>query len=227
MSAWRMLPKLMGPIVLWAVALFGSAGTLGWPMGWAFILTVLVSTVVSRLFLFLRNPGLVSERARFMRAEGAKRWDLALVPVIVLIGPLVQWIVAGLDYRFGWSPAMAPALQVAGLAVLALGYALSTWAMFSNPFFAAVVRIQKERGHTVVSGGPYRYVRHPGYAGGILGNLATAIALGSLWALVPTAVVALLTILRTALEDRTLRQELEGYEAYAQRVRYRLLPGVW
>jgi protein-S-isoprenylcysteine O-methyltransferase Ste14 len=110
---------------------------------------------------------------------------------------------------------------------MVLGYALFLWAMASNAFFAEGVRIQQERGHTVAAGGPYRYVRHPGYVGAILSQAATPFLLGSAWALIPSVASAALYVVRTYLEDQALRQELPGYEAYAQRTRYRLLPGVW
>jgi protein-S-isoprenylcysteine O-methyltransferase Ste14 len=110
---------------------------------------------------------------------------------------------------------------------MVLGYALFLWAMASNAFFAEGVRIQQERGHTVTTGGPYRYARHPGYVGAILSQAATPFLLGSAWAIIPAVASAALYVVRTYLEDQTLRQELPGYEAYAQRTRYRLLPGVW
>jgi protein-S-isoprenylcysteine O-methyltransferase Ste14 len=122
---------------------------------------------------------------------------------------------------------MPLALQIAALVVAALGYALGTWAMGANAFFSKIVRIQKDRGHAVATGGPYRYLRHPGYLGTIVFELATPIMLGSLWALIPGGLGALLLIIRTVLEDRTLHEELDGYEKYAQKVRYRLLPGIW
>jgi len=135
-------------------------------------------------------------------------------------------VVAGLDHRFIWStPTLA--LQIAGLVVVALAGALTASAMTANRFFAAAVRIQRDRFHAVVTGGPYRVVRHPGYAGIMASCLAAPIALGSWWALVPAAVTAVLYAIRTLLEDRLLRRELEGYDAYAARVRYRLLPGLW
>jgi protein-S-isoprenylcysteine O-methyltransferase Ste14 len=111
--------------------------------------------------------------------------------------------------------------------LVAIGYAVATWTMSVNRFFSGVVRIQKDRGHTVVADGPYRYVRHPAYATGIISNLATAVALGSLWAIVPAFLNVCIAIVRTALEDATLQDELEGYRDYSQKVRYRLLPGVW
>ena len=136
-------------------------------------------------------------------------------------------IVAGLDERFGWSPQISVTLRLVALAIMVLGYIVSTWAMAVNRYYSAVVRIQKDRGQTVVSDGPYRLVRHPSYATGIVASLMIPILLGSLWALIPCGLGVLLTIIRTALEDRTLLEELDGYKEYAARVRYRLLPGVW
>jgi protein-S-isoprenylcysteine O-methyltransferase Ste14 len=135
--------------------------------------------------------------------------------------------VGGLDERHGWSVGIALAGQIAAGVVMGLGYALVVWATAANRFFSLIVRIQAERGHAVATGGPYRWVRHPAYVGGILIDLAGPILLGSWWALVPGILCGLLMILRTALEDRTLQAELAGYREYAGRVRYRLLPGVW
>jgi protein-S-isoprenylcysteine O-methyltransferase Ste14 len=136
-------------------------------------------------------------------------------------------IVAGLDIRHGWSPRVPPTLQVAALAVAAGGNLISIWATAVNKFYSRFVRIQKERGHVVVSDGPYRYVRHPGYLGQIIFSLASALALGSVWALIPSSLFAALLVVRTALEDRTLQDELEGYKEYTQRVRHRLIPYIW
>jgi protein-S-isoprenylcysteine O-methyltransferase Ste14 len=108
-----------------------------------------------------------------------------------------------------------------------LGWALFMWAMGANAFFSEAVRIQEERGHTVVTDGPYRYVRHPGYVGAILALFATPLLLGSLWALIPAGLATIGYVVRTALEDKTLQEELDGYTEYAQQTRYRLLPGVW
>lgn len=119
------------------------------------------------------------------------------------------------------------AIQITGAVVFALGYALFSWAMISNAFFASVVRIQDDRGHTVCTTGPYQFVRHPGYSGAVLQSIAVPLMLGSLWSLVPAGFGVALLILRTAFEDRTLLEELDGYEEYIQRVRYRLLLGVW
>jgi protein-S-isoprenylcysteine O-methyltransferase Ste14 len=150
-----------------------------------------------------------------------------MVAVVGLYGSLITWIVAGLDVRFGWSPQISLALQLVALAIVAAGYFLGTWAMVANKFFSAVVRIQKERDHTVVTDGPYRLVRHPAYTGGVLAYLATPIMLGSLWALIPAGLTVVVLIIRTALEDKTLREELPGYDEYAQQTRHRLLPAIW
>jgi protein-S-isoprenylcysteine O-methyltransferase Ste14 len=135
--------------------------------------------------------------------------------------------VAGMDVRFGWTVPLPLALQLAAMGVAALGYALMTWALAVNAFFSKVVRIQEDRGQRVVTRGPYRLVRHPGYVGTIAFELATPIMLGSLWALIPGVLAASLTVVRTVLEDRTLQQELDGYQEYARHVPHRLLPGVW
>lgn len=136
-------------------------------------------------------------------------------------------MLAGLDERFGWAGAIRIEVQIGALILLGLSYPLFTWAMVSNKFFATTVRIQKERGHTVQTGGPYRFVRHPGYFSLLFTYVTMPLALGSLWACLPAALLIVNLFVRTALEDRTLQNELEGYKEYAARVRYRLIPGVW
>ena len=136
-------------------------------------------------------------------------------------------IVAGLDHRFGWSPVFPLWLIVLGFFLISLGYALAVWALVENRFFSSVVRIQTDRGHVVCDSSPYRIVRHPGYAGNILPLLGIVLALGSLWTLIPAAVALVIAVIRTALEDRTLQEELPGYQEYARRVRYRLFPGIY
>ena len=162
----------------------------------------------------------------FARRAGGKKWDMAILSVVGLL-TLAKHVIAGFDFRFGWSAGIPPAVQVVALVVAALGYALGTWAMAVNAFFSLVVRIQDDRGHTVASSGPYRYVRHPGYLGTVVFELVTPLMLGSWWALIPGGLGALLMVIRTALEDRDLQAELAGYDEYARKVRYRLLPGVW
>ncbi|MCP4538637.1 MAG: isoprenylcysteine carboxylmethyltransferase family protein [Chloroflexi bacterium] len=227
-------PRVVLKIVIFVLllvpaALFIPAGRWDWGTGWVFVGLYVLTSVVSRVIVMRQDPELAAERVRSTKRdrEGVKGWDKLLSPLVALYGPLVIWIVAGLDERYGWSPQISPWVQVAAIAVAVLGSALATWAMLSNTFFSGTVRIQEERGHTVASGGPYRYVRHPGYAAGILFDVATPLILGSLWALVPAGLTVCAFVVRTALEDRTLQEELAGYEEYAQQTRYRLMPGVW
>jgi len=223
---WKIVLRFALFVVSVPVILFVLAGRFDWVMGWIFVGTFVLFTVVSRLIVFLRNPDLIVERSRFTKGEGTKAWDKVMGPLLAF-GPLLVIVVAGLDMRSGWLPQLSLGLQVVGMVLVVIGYVVATWAMSVNRFFSGVVRIQKDRDHTVVMDGPYRYVRHPAYATGIISNLATAVALGSLWALVPAFLTVCITIVRTALEDRTLRDELDGYREYSEKVRYRLLPGVW
>lgn len=158
-------------------------------------------------------------------APSARDW------LTTAISQLLFWVGlagAGLDMgRLHWADALPTGLQAAALLLAALSLGLLAWSRASNRFFSSLIRIQRERGHHVVTAGPYRFVRHPGYAGLILFNLLSAMALGSWLALPPFLARALLALRRTAVEDRVLHAELEGYAAYAERVRYRLLPGIW
>jgi len=224
---WQIALRFLLAEVLLLAILFISAGTLDWIMAWLYLLLTVGITAISRLIMARKHPDLIEERAHYREAAGAKEWDKALMPFVAIVGPLLILLVAGLNRRYGWPPEIPLALQVAGLAALVFGVVFSTWAVSVNRFFAAVVRIQTDRGHTVVTTGPYRFVRHPGYAGGVLANLATPLMLGSAWALIPALLVVGLIILRTSLEDRMLQAELPGYAEYAQRVRYRLAPGIW
>jgi protein-S-isoprenylcysteine O-methyltransferase Ste14 len=137
------------------------------------------------------------------------------------------FVVAGLDHRFGWSPHFPSWLNVLGLALAAAGYGFAGWAFLENRFFSAVVRIQSERGHVVCDTGPYKIVRHPGYSGSVLASFAMALALDSVWTLIPATAAVVIAVVRTTLEDRTLQEELPGYRGYADRVRYRLIPGIY
>jgi protein-S-isoprenylcysteine O-methyltransferase Ste14 len=136
-------------------------------------------------------------------------------------------VVAGLDKRFGWTGGLPVGIHFAGAVLFLLGLGLFSWAMISNAHFSTVARVRQDRGHAVCTRGPYQFVRHPGYLGAIVQSLAVPLILGSLWALIPGALAAVLMVARTALEDRTLQEELDGYEEYTHQVRYRLLPGIW
>lgn len=217
--------RLVFAVLLAGACLFASAGTLRWWRGWVFLLTYAALTMVLARTLFRKSPDLIEERMT-ARAR-AKVWDRVLVPLVAVLLPFLSLVVAGLDRRLGWTHSItALASAVAFLAMVgATGFTF--WAVMSNPFFSSHVRIQTERGHVVVSDGPYRHVRHPGYAGALVYNLAVPIMLGSFIALWVGAAIVCLLVLRTALEDRTLQAELPGYPEYARHVRYRLVPGVW
>jgi protein-S-isoprenylcysteine O-methyltransferase Ste14 len=221
-SVFKGLLKIGIFIVISAAIFFFCAGRLDLVMAWVYIAMVFVNTSIISLII---DPELIAERSEIRK--DTKSWDILPAILMGRIGPIVILIVAGLDVRFGGSPQSAPALRIVALSVAILGLLVTDWAVVSNKFFSGVVRIQKERTHTAVTTGPYRYIRHPGYAGAILHTIATPLILCSLWALIPAGLVICITITRTAFEDRTLQEELDGYKSYANRVRYRLLPGIW
>jgi protein-S-isoprenylcysteine O-methyltransferase Ste14 len=203
------------------VILFVSSGRLDWVWLWVYFGVGVVILVVNAAIL---PPELIAERGELR--ENVKYWDRVLT-TLNIVPTLGALIVAGLDERLGWSPQLSVGIHIVGVVLLVLGQGLFTWAMAANRFFSTSVRIQMDRDHIVASDGPYRYVRHPGYVGYIVFSVAMPLILGSLWALIPVVVTAYLLIVRTALEDSTLQEELKGYKEYAQRVRYRLLPGIW
>ncbi len=216
----KRLAQVVGSqLVPFGVAL-ACAGTLAWPWAWGLLAYSLAVILVNALVL---PKDLIAERGA--PRENVKAWD-RLITRLSTLPFLAAYVVAGLDHRLGWTPD-APALHLAGLALGVLGNAILTWAMGSNRNFSTVVRIQEDRGHRVATGGPYRIVRHPGYAGFILFSLATPLILGSAWGLLPAGVTVVLFLVRTALEDGTLQKELAGYADYARTVRYRLVPYVW
>ncbi len=215
-------------LVLQAVLLFAAAGRLDLPRAWAYFGVMLGYMLVSQaiVLLFLRERVAEVTNARGARHEGTKGWD-KVMGALYGIGLLVAPVVAGLDIgRFGWSN-LGTRFLIPGLVITVLGNALAQWAILSNRHFEKTVRIQSDRDHHVVTTGPYRFVRHPGYVGIIAFSLAFPFIVGSAWALVPAGVTILAMIVRTALEDRTLRRELEGYADYARKTRYRLFPGLW
>jgi protein-S-isoprenylcysteine O-methyltransferase Ste14 len=220
---------LLGLFILFifpAVILIGSSGTLNWVMAWIYIGMITAFSAVSRILLLQKNPDIISERVNISDKNDVKSWDKLLMPLGIILGIAIL-IVAGLDKRFEWSPNLPLWIRILAIAILFLGYSFSTWATVINKFFSSEVRIQLDRGHTVVSSGPYNLVRHPAYAGTIVTSLAIPLLLGSLWALIPALLATCQLIIRTAMEDKTLQKELEGYRDYAERVRYRLFPGVW
>ncbi len=217
------LRETMG-IVVMGVALLGAAGRIDWWPAWAAMGVMLAWSAATAVVILRSNPGLLAERLG--PRKGAKAWDTLLMSLLG-VTQLARYIVAGLDQRYGWTGGFPLAAQGAALLLCILGYALVVWATASNAFFSQIVRVQSERGHDVVSGGPYHSIRHPAYAGAILYELAVAILLASWGALIAGGLSVGLLILRTALEDRTLQAELSGYGDYVDEVRYRLVPGVW
>jgi protein-S-isoprenylcysteine O-methyltransferase Ste14 len=211
-------------LIMEGVILFGLSGRLDWAMGWALVIIMAGWIIATGLAIVPRYPMLLADRVH--PPKGAKTWDTALMGIVGVLG-LAGYIVAALDLRYRWTTSMPTALQGAALFLTVIGYSIIVWATASNAFFSMTVRIQKERGHTVAAGGPYRFVRHPAYVGMVLQFLAVPVMLGSWWTALTGAACALLIVLRTALEDRTLREELAGYKEYTDTVRYRLMPGIW
>jgi protein-S-isoprenylcysteine O-methyltransferase Ste14 len=196
---------------------------LDWLNAWVLLGINFAATIAAAALLW-RSPELLAERSN---VKAGKSWDKVIVGFTVLLGPVATWITAGLDMRFHWSDGIPPLAFIAGVVIAVLSAALIAWAMRSNKFFSSVVRIQNDRGHVVVASGPYRFVRHPGYTGMSAFTLATPLILNSRWAFAPALATAAVTVLRTALEDRTLHNELSGYADYARRVKYKLVPAIW
>jgi protein-S-isoprenylcysteine O-methyltransferase Ste14 len=222
-SATALFARRFAAVVLIGVLLFVAAGSLRWWQGWTYLGVAALAQIATTLLV---PSGLLAERTK-RRHEGQQRWDRLLFTAVGQLFARVIPIVAGLDFRFGWKPEIAVWAEVVALAFLVLGTALFIWSMRVNAFFSRLVRLQGDRGHVVVSGGPYQYVRHPGYVALVVNMIAGPVLLGSVWATIAGAVAATLVIVRTALEDKLLHGELEGYAEYAGRVRWRLLPGLW
>lgn len=211
------------------LVLLVCGGDIRWWQAWVFSLLLVAAGVGGRIWAEWRHPGLMveRERTRSLETSDVKSWDKILAPLMALTLSFPLVIVAGLDHRFGWSPVFPTWLNTIGILLIALGYAFAAWALAENRFFSTMVRIQTDRGHVVCDSGPYRIVRHPGYAGSLLATPGIVLALGSAWTLIPAAFALVVAVIRTALEDRTLREELPGYREYTSRVRYRLFPGVY
>lgn len=206
-----------------AVLLLAS-GKPGWIWAWVYFGIYVVGTAVNARLLLKRSPETIVERRKIAGMAG---WDKIVGGAWGLVFLLGLPLTAGLDERFGWTGGQPLAAHLTGVLLFVLGYALISWAMIENAFFATVARVQSERGQTVCTTGPYRRVRHPGYIAAIVQGLAAPLLFGSAWAFLPGCLAGALMVLRTALEDRMLLRDLDGYRAYADDVRYRLLPGVW
>jgi protein-S-isoprenylcysteine O-methyltransferase Ste14 len=215
----KLVRWVLGTLLI-AVSVLLPAGRIDVPMLWA---CIAVYSGAALALVFAMDPDLARERRR--PGPGGLDQSLRRVAGPLMIGSVV---LASCDVgRFHWSDTVPLPLQVGALAIFALGVALAVWAMAVNRFFSPVVRIQKERGHHLITTGPYRSVRHPGYTGMFFGGLASPLAMGSWWALVPAAAYALMVLRRTIIEDRFLTESLDGYKAFSGQVKYRLVPGLW
>ena len=225
-AVWRAIMQMVIVVLVAPFIPLIISNQWSWWQAWAYAIASILAFILSRLIVARKNPDLISERARFMSAKDTKPWDKILAPLLG-IGSILSLVVAGLDKYYGWSSVSSLTTNLIALFSILLGYGFSSWALIENRFFSGTVRIQTERGHHVISTGPYRIMRHPGYAGGLFGYVFIPLLLDSMWAFIPTILLGIAMIIRTALEDKTLQAELHGYREYAKTVRYRLIPGVW
>ena len=219
--------RLVSVYLLIPLILLICGGDLGWQQAWLYALLIVVVGIGGRMWAEQRQPGLMAERQNTENIKNAKTWDKVLAPLMAVSVGYPMVFVAGLDHRYNWSPDFPVWLIVIGFILISFGYAFASWALAENRFFSSVVRIQIDRGHVVCDSGPYRFVRHPGYAGNIIALFGIVLALSSVWTLIPAAVALIIAVIRTELEDRTLQDELPGYRDYARRVRYRLIPSIY
>ena len=222
----RILLQMLIIVVLLPVLPMLISGHWAWWEAWAYALVSVLGFVVSRVLAVRRHPDILQERVRSMDLQDAKSWDKILAPSLAL-GNILVLVVAGLDRLFNWTVPFPLIVKIIAIIVIILGFWLGSWALIENRFFSGVVRIQKDRGQHVVSSGPYRFIRHPGYAGALWAYLFTPLLLDSIWAFIPACLLIGVLILRTALEDKTLQEELPGYKEFTRQTRYRLLPGIW
>jgi len=208
-------------LLIQGIILLISAGSIKWTWAWIYLV---MSVVILIINLFVIPSEVIEERGS--KKKNIKKWDkiLTTINIFPIIG---MYVLSGLDYRFSWSIDLHISIHLLSLVLFFMGAMLFTWSMVSNKFFSTMVRIQTEREHKVVMEGPYRYVRHPGYVGFILMFLVTPIVLGSLYGIIMSVIVTTILIIRTALEDKTLRNELNGYKEYSKNIKYRLVPFVW
>ncbi|HOU45211.1 MAG TPA: isoprenylcysteine carboxylmethyltransferase family protein [Anaerolineaceae bacterium] len=202
------------------------SGRWNWWEAWVMLAVFVLSFILSRALAVRKSPDILKERANYNQHENTQPWDKWLSP-LVAFGSVFILLVAGLDALYHWSAGFPLAVEIAGLVLIAGGYILGSYAFIENAYFSGTVRIQDERGHRVVSSGPYGWMRHPGYLGSLVASLGMPLLLDSLWAFIPVVIFGAFFIIRTRLEDRFLQENLPGYREYAQKVRYRLLPGIW
>ncbi|MBD3207787.1 isoprenylcysteine carboxylmethyltransferase family protein [Candidatus Bathyarchaeota archaeon] len=213
-------------LAIMMIIFYSAAGRTNIPRSWYFFAVAFIYFLSSNIVLYKYNPNLLIQRL-IIRRKGSKKWDEVLVRVSNLTALLLMPLITGLDVgRYGWSN-LGQFYAFLGYVSLVVSSVLINWAMVVNPFFEPTVRIQEEREHKVVSSGPYAFVRHPGYLSGILWVGSIPLILGSLYGFFPFLLYSVFMILRTYLEDETLLEELSEYREYAEKVRYRLFPGLW
>jgi protein-S-isoprenylcysteine O-methyltransferase Ste14 len=219
-----MLARGMGMVALLTAVLLLIGGRVSYWQVWIFGFVNWILVVVLS-FRLSDQADLI--RARMKPGPATKDWDRVLMALFFPLAATVP-VVATLDAgRFGWSPSLHPVIYILGYAIYVFSARLHLGAIATNEFYRSTVSIEPEKGHSVVDSGPYRFVRHPGYTGIIFMELGIAVALGSVWAIIPAGLVAVLLIVRTVLEDAALRTELPGYLDYAKTVRYKIIPGIW
>ncbi|NIB43686.1 isoprenylcysteine carboxylmethyltransferase family protein [Pseudomaricurvus alkylphenolicus] len=223
----RQWARLVVAYFLIPLILLTCGGDFGWWQAWLYSLLIVGAGIGGRVLAEHRHPGITAERQDKKSFHNAKAWDKLLAPLMAVSVVFPMVIVAGLDHRYNWSPGFPLWVSVSGFFLIAFGYAFAAWALAENRFFSSIVRIQTDRGHVVCDTGPYRFVRHPGYAGSILPLFGIVLALGSIWTLIPAVVASVIVVIRTVLEDQVLKKELPGYQDYARLVRYRLIPGIY
>ena len=221
----RLIIRFTSGLVIVGALLFGTAGTFDWPEAWVYLVIQFGWSAGLTVFLWKHDIELLKDRLNISK-KTAKRWDKILS--IVIIPVYVPYLVIpGFDaVRYQWSyvPLWA---KVLCFGLVMLSFCWISWVMKENTYLSRFVEIQEDRGHKVITTGPYRFVRHPMYVGATVITLSLAVALGSLYALIPAAGLVVYFVVRTALEDKMLNNELEGYKEYAQRTKYRLVPGIW
>ena len=213
--------QVFSVLIFQGVILFIAAGTLNWKWAWIILLLSAFILLINSIIL---PKELIAERGR--KKKNVKKWDKILTSINI-IPTILMFVFSGFDYRYNWTGEVNIIINITGLILIFSGSMVFTWSMVSNNFFSTMVRLQFDRGHTVANEGPYKYVRHPGYLGYIIFTLATPIALGTFWGLIFAGLICILLIIRTSLEDSTLRKELPGYIKYAENVKYRLIPLLW
>lgn len=211
-------------VIGYSFLLILTSGKWNWTWGWGYMIVLTLAMAAHVIVLLPINPSLLADRAGGICQPGAKRWDIWLTAIASLAFTTIM-IVAGLDERFGWTGMLSIGWHMAGILLSVTGWGFFLWAMASNPFFSESVRIQEN--HQVASRGPYRFVRHPGYLGNLIGCIGQPLLFGSWWAFIPATLTIIAFVIRTAFEDGTLQDELAGYTDYARRVRFRLIPGIW